>query len=63
MLDASLRHQIPVIFGVLTTENRGQAEARSGGDHGDKGRDCALAALEMAGVIDAIRDDGERVDS
>jgi len=57
ILDAGLRHQIPVIFGVLTTENRGQAEARAGGDHGDKGRECALAALEMIGVIDAI-DDG-----
>ncbi|MEE2887434.1 MAG: 6,7-dimethyl-8-ribityllumazine synthase [Planctomycetota bacterium] len=57
ILDAGLRHQIPVIFGVLTTENRSQAEARAGGDHGDKGRECALAALEMIGVIDAI-DDG-----
>ena len=55
-LDTGLRHQVPVIFGVLTTENRAQAEARAGGDHGDKGRDCALAALEMVGVIEAIRD-------
>lgn len=56
VLDTSLRYQVPVIFGLLTTENRSQAEARAGGDHGDRGRDCALAALEMIGVIDAIGD-------
>lgn len=54
--DTGLRYQIPVIFGVLTTENRAQAEARSGGENGDKGRECALAALEMVGVIDAIHE-------
>lgn len=54
VLGTGLRYQIPVVFGVLTTENRDQAEARAGGDHGDKGKECALAALEMIGVIDAI---------
>ena len=37
----------PVIFGVLTTDNLEQAEARSGGTHGNKGEDCAIAALKM----------------
>ncbi|OUU25881.1 MAG: 6,7-dimethyl-8-ribityllumazine synthase [Planctomycetia bacterium TMED53] len=41
----------PIIFGVLTTDNREQAMARSGGDHSDKGRDCAEAAVEMANLI------------
>ncbi len=37
----------PVIFGVLTTENQAQAEARAGGSHGHKGIEAAVAALEM----------------
>jgi len=41
----------PVIFGLLTTDNREQAMARSGGEHSDKGRDCAEAAVEMANLI------------
>lgn len=50
-LDASL----PVMFGVLTTETLAQAEARSGGDHGNKGEDAALAAVEMANTLRRIR--------
>ena len=38
---------IPVIFGVLTCDDRAQAEARAGGAHGNKGGEAALAALEM----------------
>lgn len=41
---------VPVIFGVLTTDTIEQAQARSGGDHGNKGIDCALAAIEMVHV-------------
>ena len=44
----------PIIFGVLTTDNREQAMARSGGDHSDKGRDCAEAAVEMANLIQSM---------
>jgi 6,7-dimethyl-8-ribityllumazine synthase len=43
---------IPVSFGVLTTENVGQAEARSEGTGGHNvGEDAALAAVEMVGVL------------
>ena len=38
---------VPVAFGVLTTNDSAQALARSGGDHGNKGEDAALAAIEM----------------
>ncbi|MCY4221968.1 MAG: 6,7-dimethyl-8-ribityllumazine synthase [Thiotrichales bacterium] len=38
---------IPVIFGVLTCDDHAQAAARAGGAHGNKGREAALAALEM----------------
>ena len=37
----------PVLFGVLTDDTWDQARARSGGDHGNKGEDCAAACLDM----------------
>lgn len=42
---------VPVAFGVLTTENGAQARARAGGERGDKGREAALAAIEMARLL------------
>ena len=44
---ASAETGVPVIFGVLTCDDRAQAEARAGGEHGNKGSEAALAALEM----------------
>ncbi len=41
----------PVGFGLLTTDDEAQALARAGGDHGNKGWDAALAALEMADLV------------
>ena len=38
----------PVAFGVLTTNTLGEAEARAGGAHGNKGYDAAMTAIEMA---------------
>lgn len=43
----SLDHDIPVIFGILTTESKAQAMDRVGGAHGHKGRDAADTAIEM----------------
>lgn len=45
---------IPIVFGVLTTDNLAQAEARTGGEHGNKGADAALTAVEMVHVLRAI---------
>ena len=42
---------VPVAFGVLTTENRGQAEARAGGSVGNAGADAADAAVVMANLV------------
>ena len=42
---------LPVVFGVLTTENLDQALARAGGDVGNKGTEAAMTAVEMAGVL------------
>jgi len=47
----ALQHDTPVIFGVLTTENKEQALARAGGERGNKGADAMDAALEMIEVI------------
>lgn len=45
---------VPVIFEVLATETLAQAEARSGGAHGNRGWDAAEAALEIADVLDRL---------
>ena len=47
---ASIESDIPVIFGVLTCDDRAQADARAGGGHGNKGAEAALAALEMVSL-------------
>ena len=39
---------LPVTFGVITSDNLAQAQARSGGAVGNKGREAMLAAIEMA---------------
>lgn len=53
-LDVSLQHQIPVIFGILTTENEEQAMDRCGGNHGNKGEYAVDAAVEMAKVMSEL---------
>ena len=50
----SSRGRIPVIFGVLTTDNREQAMARCGGKQGNKGSDSAQAAIEMIRLYQQI---------
>lgn len=42
---------IPVLFGVITTENIEQAVARAGSKAGNKGYDCALSAIEMVNLL------------
>jgi 6,7-dimethyl-8-ribityllumazine synthase len=51
---ASADFDVPIAFGVLTCDTVAQAEARAGGEHGNKGWDAALAALEMADLFDHI---------
>ncbi len=45
--DVARKHVCPVVFGVLTTETRTQAIERAAPDGQDKGREAALAAIEM----------------
>jgi 6,7-dimethyl-8-ribityllumazine synthase len=55
----ALAFELPVLFGVLTVNSYDQAEARSGGNMGNKGSECALAALEMASLLAKLRENGE----
>lgn len=50
----SLNSDIPVMFGILTTENIEQAIERAGTKAGNKGYDCALGAIEMVNLIREI---------
>lgn len=52
--DVATEFDIPVTFGVLTTENVQQAQDRAGGKLGNKGFEAALAALEMANLFAAL---------
>lgn len=47
----SMASGIPVMFGVVTTENIEQAIERAGTKAGNKGYDCALGAIEMVNLI------------
>jgi 6,7-dimethyl-8-ribityllumazine synthase len=54
LADAAGAFETPVALGVLTCDTLEQAMARAGGDHGNKGWDAALAALEMADLHDLL---------
>jgi 6,7-dimethyl-8-ribityllumazine synthase len=45
---------VPCIFGVLTTDSLEQAMERAGGTYGNKGWDAAVAAMEMASLLDSL---------
>lgn len=50
IMDLNLKFSRPVIFCVLTDNTKEQAMDRSGGRHGNKGIDCAVALLRMCGL-------------
>lgn len=51
LAEIGLRTAVPVLFGVLTCETLEQAIHRSGGNVGNKGAECAQAALEMVSLM------------
>ena len=51
---ASLKTGVPVMFGVITTENIEQAIERAGSKAGNKGYDCALSAIEMVNLMEQL---------
>jgi 6,7-dimethyl-8-ribityllumazine synthase len=52
----ALSEDVPVIFGVLTTDTEAQALERAGGREGNKGSEAALAALEMVTLLRRLED-------
>ena len=53
--EVARRHDLPVAFGVLTTDTIEQALARAGGERGNKGYDAAVTALEMVQVLRVVQ--------
>jgi 6,7-dimethyl-8-ribityllumazine synthase len=53
--EVSRRFDLPMAFGVLTTDTIEQALARAGGDRGNKGAEAALTALEMVQVLREVQ--------
>lgn len=51
---AGMNTGVPVLFGVVTTENIEQAIARAGSKAGNKGYDCALSAIEMVNLMEQL---------
>ena len=47
LTDLNIKYNIPVVFGVLTTNNLKQAQERAGGKHGNKGDEAAITAIKM----------------
>jgi len=48
--ELNLQFDIPIVFGVLTTNNLEQAMDRAGGKHGNKGDESAITAIKMASL-------------
>ena len=48
---ASIKNGVPVMFGVITTDNIEQAIERAGSKAGNKGFECAVGAIEMANLL------------
>lgn len=57
LAEVSADSETPVGFGVLTCDTDEQAEARAGGEHGNKGWDAAVATLEMIDLLSRLAPD------
>lgn len=53
--NVSIKHNKPVIFGVLTTDNLQQAKDRSGGKHGNKGEEAAVTSIIMSSIQSSLK--------
>ena len=54
LMRVALDYRVPVLHGVLAAERFEDAEARAGGTHGNKGEEAALAAIEMANLLEKL---------
>ena len=55
LAEAGADFDVPIGFGLLTTDTMEQAEERAGGTHGNKGWDAAVATLEMIDLFERLR--------
>jgi 6,7-dimethyl-8-ribityllumazine synthase len=53
-MELGLKTERPVLFGVLTCNTLEQAIHRAGGNVGNKGSECAEAALAMVGLLSRV---------
>ena len=51
LMELSLALDLPILFGILTCESMEQAIHRAGGNVGNKGSECAEAAVKMVGLL------------
>ncbi|MBI4350060.1 MAG: 6,7-dimethyl-8-ribityllumazine synthase [Elusimicrobia bacterium] len=51
----SLKHKVPVSFGIITADNLEQAIERAGVKHGNKGAEAAVTAIEMANLFKELK--------
>jgi 6,7-dimethyl-8-ribityllumazine synthase len=56
VMDVALRHHVPVIFEVLATKNRRDAQRRAGNNRMNKGFEAAQAAVAILSLLDRLRD-------
>jgi 6,7-dimethyl-8-ribityllumazine synthase len=54
LMRVALDSGVPVANGVLAVDEQVDAEHRAGGSHGNKGEECALVAIEMASLMEAL---------
>ena len=59
--DLNISLDIPVIFGLLTDNTMQQAINRSGGKHGNKGIECAVACIKMIATKEEITKPKQKV--
>ncbi len=53
--DLNTTHDVPVIYGLLTTNDMQQAIDRAGGKHGNKGDECAITAIKMIDFVLSLK--------
>jgi 6,7-dimethyl-8-ribityllumazine synthase len=61
LIQVTIATNVPVTFGVLTVDTPEQAQARAGGDHGNKGADAMTALLETIAATNRLRDQTTKV--
>ena len=63
IMNLGIELDMPFIFGLLTTNDHQQAVDRAGGKHGNKGTECAIAALKMLALQERHKMDDEDMDA